>query len=283
MSESNLYKAARMALTVPQREALDRVLKWMRAQVWWKRDRPPKVASNLKKKNEYNLVGEGNPEHQAYTRFLEKVAELDSIAEHDRYEEYGRVCQSAWKRGRRVAPARLPDRLYRYVMLGAIRAWGEKVGMSRQWRLGLEAEPAKKWGELIEMFKSDKKLYEECELARPDCPVWATFDDPRDEDWKLPSDVRDDPTLMAEHLALRTEMPDAVILVELVYNKSAAKDTRYPTVAEAGREQRFKSVSPAVSPWGLTNPLEQPHQPEVVHENARLTVLEDEPRLLGKI
>jgi hypothetical protein len=113
--------------------------------------------------------------------------------------------------------------------------------------------------------------------------VFATFEHPGGA-------PRDDAPALAQALALPTRTDEA-LLIELSYPTKAVNDTRFPTVADAGLMPRFRPA-PEVEPssgypetcCGWTEPLgAQPPQPELVHANAALTVLDRPPRLVGRV
>jgi hypothetical protein len=122
---------------------------------------------------------------------------------------------------------------------------------------------------------------------RPDDAVFATFD----HEAGAP---RHDPLALSQALALplwsRPRLGDE-ILVELDYPTDAVAHHRFPTVADAGWGHLFAPASetapddgtPATC-CGWTEPLYgQIAQPEIVHDNAPLQILDVPPRLVGVV
>jgi hypothetical protein len=280
MSRSLLFSKAASTLPPHDRDRLAHVLDWMNRHVWSNPDYFPKTAWNIR--NEHNLVGDDSPDGcDAYARFLRDVSQLDAVAEEDRYLLYQSVCDAFLMKGRTISNDVLGPHLYRYVMLGAIRAWGKVVGMPAYWSTLLDTEPHQAFDQLIEQIHADLTLLEVLDLGPHGRPVWATFDDP---DQGLDPQVRDDATLMAHHLGLRVGLTRADWLIVLIYQKHYLKSARYPTVADAGWEHRFRSADPRTHEWGLTAASGKfVPQPEVVHANCPLAILERMPRFLGTV
>lgn len=80
-------------------------------------------------------------------------------------------------------------------------------------------------------------------------------------------------------------------VVEFSYRTDLVTAPRFPTVADAGWNPSFKPAperepdgSVPATCWGWTEPLGPwPPQPEIVHDNAGLRILDRPPRLIGMV
>jgi hypothetical protein len=81
------------------------------------------------------------------------------------------------------------------------------------------------------------------------------------------------------------------LLIELSYPTRAVGEMRFPTVADAGLVHLFRPA-PEIEPssgepetcYGWTEPIgAHPPQPEVVHVNASVRVLDRPPRFVGRV
>ena len=147
--------------------------------------------------------------------------------------------------------------------------------MPAAWTDTLDHEPRKAFDQVMEHLELEGDLWSDCKLAAEGRPAWATFDDP---DQPLSPAVRANAPLMLQQLAMLRDSRS--VLVEIIYDASDAENIRFPTVADAGWERRFRSAPPGAD-WGLTAPEGLPPQPEVVHDNADLTIRRDRPRFLA--
>jgi len=130
------------------------------------------------------------------------------------------------------------------------------------------------------------KLTDSDRLSRHEC-VFATFDHP-------PGASRSNARTMAEALALPVaSRPGSAneMLVEFSYPTDSVPNHRFPTVADAGDHPFFRPA-PEVPPdptaretcCGWTKPLgKQSPQPEIVHGNESLRVLNRAPRFVGRV
>jgi hypothetical protein len=276
---SRLYEDARSTLPSSIRQGLDDLLSWMRSSLYIDRDYAPKVAWNIENENHY--VGDLQPfDHSEYAIFLERSSAAAALPEDERHDTYEAACRTSAGKGRPADRSRMPNDIYRYVMTGAVRSWGMRIGMPAAWLVIVDTQPFTAFETLLQHLDAHPHLYAECRLARDDSRPWASFNDP---DNPLSDDVRTDATLMAGHLGLRVRGRGRAVLIELAYAKIAMHGSRHPTVADAAWEHRFRSAPPR-SPWGLTAADGRyVPQPEVVHENASLAILRRRPRFLGRV
>jgi hypothetical protein len=105
---------------------------------------------------------------------------------------------------------------------------------------------------------------------------------------------RDDARALADALALPVLLRVGAgeeILFEFSYQRDSVQGYRFPTVSDVGLSHLFQPA-PEIAPdparrqtlWGWTRPLGgQQSQPEIVHENAPLRVLDTAPRLVGRM
>lgn len=138
----------------------------------------------------------------------------------------------------------------------------------------------------IELAWDPAKLKPTDSLARGP-QVFATFD-------HAGGAPRNDALALSKSLALpiwtRPRTGDE-FLVEVSYPTNSVENYRFPTVADAGwaylfcpAPERQPNVGRPESLWGWTCPLDgQPPQPEIVHANGSLTVLDRPPRFVGVI
>jgi hypothetical protein len=136
------------------------------------------------------------------------------------------------------------------------------------------------------LYWSTARLTDDEMLARSKA-VFATFE----HEGTAP---RDDARALADALALPVLVRVGAgeeILFEFSYQRDSVQGHRFPTVADVGWFHLFQPA-PEVAPdpaerhtfWGWTRPLGgQQSQPEIVHENARLRVIDSAPRLVGRM
>lgn len=260
-------------------------------------DGPPKSLAEGKKlfaniEMESHLVGDGdfgNPE--TFCAFLASCAvdQPDAGTEDDRRAGFCSACAEHERRGLPIPPGHLPGTLYRY----CTSRWAVSKVLERL--LGVAARVAFDSGTMspedafsrIEWRWSQSAMTDTERLGGRDT-VFATFDFP---DVDSP---RDNAAAMAAALALEVGTHAHAgdeILFELTYETASVRDHRFPTVADVGTFHLFQpadETAPDVGTpetcCGWTAPLAgQPRQPELVHENESLRILEEPPRLVGRV
>jgi hypothetical protein len=245
-----------------------------------------RLVENLR--SESHMVGDGD---------FGEPAELASFlrtcgAKHDPSVDagacYDATCRGHELRGLGIPLDHLPPRLLRYsrsrTLAGKMieRLLGKRARGDFDNDLFVEdtmAELAAAWhpGVLI-----DAQLGAEDAVL-----VFATFE-------HSAAAPRDDPRALTQALALNfwggPRTRDELV-IELSYPTRAVTDTRFPTVADVGLGYLFRPASEVPpSPgkentwYGWTEPLGgQPPQPELVHANAPVSVLDRSPRFVGKV
>jgi hypothetical protein len=286
---SNLYQAAVASLSDEERNAFVALETWLEA-VTTGAHRPVqslRVVENLRA--ECHLLGDnawGDPRELA--EFLKRCAEEHGTLTSDleRYDGYEGQCTAHQGKGLRIDPAHLPPVLLRYVRSR------ELVGKLVEKILGDAARADFQTGRLtvddaLEQVADSwdpAALEDEDRLGADwDQVVFATFEHPAGA-------PRDQALGMAEALALPVRPRREEILVELSYGVDSAPNHRFPTIADAGLAHEFQPA-PEVEPndghpgsrWGWTRPFGSwPPQPELVHDNVSLKVLDGPPRFLGR-
>jgi hypothetical protein len=249
---------------------------------------PPgdRLVENLR--SESHLVGDGD---------FGESAELSSFlrtcgAKHDPSAEaaacYEATCRGHELRGLGIPLDHLPPRLLRYsrsrTLAGKMieKILGKRARGDFDNDLFVEdtlAELAAAWypGALV-----DSQLG-----AEGTALVFATFE-------HTASAPRDDPRALTQALALNfwgSPRTRDELVIELSYPTRSITNTRFPTVADVGLSHLFRPA-PEVPPsagkkntwYGWTEPLGgQPPQPELVHANAPVSVLDRSPRFVGRV
>lgn len=286
---SNLYQAAAASLSDDERNALAAMESWLET-ITAGALRPVqgrRVAENLR--SECHLLGDnswGDPSELA--GFLKHCAEEHRalISDAERYDGYEGRCTAHQGKGLRISPAHLPPVLLRYVrsreLVGKLveKILGDAARADFQTgRLTIDdalEQVADSWDPAA--LENDARLG-----ADWDQVVFATFE-------HSAGAPRDQALGMAEALALPVRPRREEILVELTYEVGSVSNHRFPTVADAGWTHEFQpalEVEPndghPKSQWGWTRPLGSwPPQPELVHDNRSLGVLDGPPRFLGR-
>ncbi len=205
----------------------------------------------------------------------------------ERHACYEDACEEFLKRGLRISRHHLPDRLLRYVTSRALLARLAQRMLGRAAR----AAGSDDIRALVMSFPrlqarwSSSRLTAGERLGRGGA-VFATFD-------QGAGAPRHDPVALSQALALpfwgRPRAGDE-ILVELTYRTDDVADHRFPTVADAGWGHLFSPASETAPDdaapdtcCGWTAPLQGHAQPEIVHANASLHVLDSPPRLVGVV
>jgi hypothetical protein len=276
---STLYQSAVASLLEDERESLSTFETWL----------PERIRENLR--SESHLVGDHPWGHDvALTEFLRQCArEHGKVAtDPERQTCYEGSCTSFEGKGLRIERDHLPGTLLRYsrhepTVLDLI----ERVLTDR-----VKQEVIDKKVTLEEAFVRlgsvswDPTLVEDLRLGGG-AMVFATFEHPAGA-----------PRNHAGNMAAALALPPGPrvkekILVEFSYPTGSVSNHRFPTVADAGWVEEFQPA-PEVEPdpvrrencHGWTRPLDtrprQQPQPELVHENGSLRVLDGPPRFVGR-
>jgi hypothetical protein len=285
---SQLYNAAQGWLDAGEQKHLSGLQAWLAGISTPELD-GTRLWANIE--SESHLAGTGafgTPDELA--AFLKACASAHAKATSDlqRRAAYGDTCEAFQLKGLGIDPANLPGGFLRYstsktlVAILVERMLGKMA--RRDFDLGLMAvEDA---FNRMASYWSAARLTDAEKLARSSV-VFATFD----HDGNAP---RDDARALADALALPVLLrlgAGEEILFEFFYKRDVVQGHRFPTIGDAGLFHLFHPA-PEVAPdpanrqtlWGWTWPLggQQP-QPEVVHENAPLQVIDGAPRLIGRM
>ncbi|MBW8875455.1 MAG: hypothetical protein JF614_10880 [Acidobacteria bacterium] len=273
---SDLYQRAVASLLEEERESLTVLETWL----------PDRLPENLR--SESHLLGDrpwGDPAELA--KFLRCCSREHAKVETDeeRRTGYQGSCTSFEGKGLPIERDRLPDRLLRYSRSDTVTRALIKKALGRQAKGSLNRELISIDEALagLSTFSWDpRRMGEEDRLGRGKM-VFATFEHPAGA-------PRDSAQGMAEALALPRGPLKDEFLLEFSYPTDSVTNHRFPTVAEAGWVPEFQPAlevrpDPARPDtcWGQTRPRgSSTPQPELVHGNASLRVLDRPPRFLGR-
>jgi hypothetical protein len=285
--ESNLYEQARASLGATDKNLLDRFEKALDTIGVSKVD-GPQLVKNLRA--EARLMRDADvPDSTAYADFLRMCVRIDASSPTSVLAGLAAACQAFEGQGAPIRRECLADVLFRYsVNRRIVSAMVERVlGVSA--RIAFDdgsASPAQVFADLARYWSND--------TAGPDerlgtgTHVFATFNDGES------AAPRHDALAMAEALALPILLSDShreVFLYELTYATDAVSNCRYPTVADAGTIHLFEPC-PDIPPhaphprgcYGRTRPLGgHPSQPELLHDNHSLSIVNGPPRFVGEL
>ena len=242
-------------------------------------------------RDESHLVGTGNfGDPNDLGEFLKACGEAHSKATSElrRRDGYSAACSAFELMGLGIERASLPAGFLRYSVSKRLIATLVERMLGKTARRDFDSGLMSVEDAFSRMlvYWSAARLSDADTLARSSA-VFATFD----HDGTAP---RDDSTALADALALPVLLRVGAgeeILFEFSYQRDSVRGYRFPTVADAGWFHLFRPA-PEVAPeptdphtlWGWTRPLGgQPSQPEIVHENAPLRVVDSAPRLVGRI
>ena len=285
---SQLYTLAHGSLVAAEQQRLTEFETWL-SDI----DEPQLDSARLlaNVRAECHLVGAaqfGDPNELA--AFLKACGQAHSKAtsELQRRDGYSSTCSAFELKGLGVDQASLPPGFLRYstsktLVATLVERMLGKVAR-RDFDSGLMSiEDA---FNRIAIYWSAARLTDAEMLARSNA-VFATFE----HNGTAP---RDDARALADALALPVLLRVGAgeeILFEFSYQRDSVRGYRFPTVADAGRFPLFQPA-PEVAPdpaiqhtlWGWTRPLGgQLSQPEIVHENAPLRMIDSAPRLVGRM
>jgi hypothetical protein len=290
---SNLYQMALTSLLDDERKALATLEGWLEnvssapSGGSTRTLQGDRMVANLRA--ESHFLGDNSwGDSGEFATFLKRCAEEHAriATDPDRYNGYGDQCAANQGKGLRIRRTDLPSLLYRYVRSSVLvevlveKILGDSARADFQsGRLTIEdalSQVAEAW--------DTTALEDEDRLgAEWDKMIFATFEHPDGA-------PRDLALGMAEALALPVRPRRDEILIELTYTTDSVTNYRFPTIAEAGWAPEFQpapEVEPSLglpgSRWGWTRPLGAwPAQPELVHDNDSLRVLDGPPRFLGR-
>lgn len=282
---SKLYKKAAGLLATPQKSAFDDFIKWL-GNYGSPAGRGAKLRRNLE--DEAHLTGnEAFGDERALAVFLEKCGSTyrKTAADQDKADRYARVCNTHQGKGLKIPVSHLPGLLKRYsVSKKLFTALVEYV-------LGDTAKKDVDDGNLSfsEAFRLLAADWNPANLPDEKLGggnhVFATFDASQ----TIPTDPIELLNALAHPVLLRTGQD--VILFELEYATNSVTDHRFPTVADAELVHFFEPAQERApvprkpDTWyGWTKPLNgQPRQPEIVHKNASVRILNQSPKLIGEL
>ena len=289
---SRLYQSARARLSARERKSAKVFEKWLGGyEVHGSASSivGDRIRGNLQL--ESHLTGDNafsNPEE--FAAFFKRCASGHSRARNAkrRYTNYEETCRSFERRGLRIIRTHLPARLLRYTESRYVIALlAERIlGRTARAAFYLGTVSAEDTVRGIELAWDSARLRLNDMLA-PGAKVFATFE----HAGRVP---RNDAVGLSKAMALsiwtRPKTGDECLL-EVSYPTDSVNDYRFPTVADAGwghlfcpAPERPPDVRRQKTLWGWTCPLDrQPPQPEIIHANASLRVLDRSPRFVGVI
>jgi hypothetical protein len=280
---SDLHHRALSRLSTDERTALGRLTAWLEGD-----SVGVQILENLRA--EAHLVGDqafGHPGE--LSAFLRRCAacSADGTNPSGLSHTYEDVCEEFTGRGLRIPSEHLPEAFLRYstsrALLGRLieQLLGDQVLADFQQDL----LPPEKACELLAASWDSALLQDVMLGVKP--KVFATFE----YDQPAP---RDDATALSRALALlfwgRARTKEE-ILFELSYPTDSVTDPRFPTVAEAGWSPLFQPAEEQIPDprnprtcCGWTRPVGvQSAQPEIVHDNAPVTIVETPLRWVGRV
>lgn len=282
---SKLYKKATVLLTPPQRSAFGDFIDWL-GNYASPAVRGAKLKKNLE--NESHLTGnEAFGDERVLAGFLAKCGSTyrNAATDQDKADRYARVCNAHQGEGLRIPADRLPDSLQRYSV-------SKKLFMALvEYILGDAAKKDVDDGNLSvsEAFRLLAADWNSAHLPGEKLGggrhVFATFGASQ----TIPAGAR----ALLEALASPVLLPPSkdVILFELEYAADSVTDHRFPTVADAElvhffepAQERKPVPSKPDTCYGWTKPVgSQDPQPEIVHKNAFVWILNQSPKFIGEL
>jgi|GEM_PF-1633086 len=292
---TKLYASATDTISDADKKSLAACERWLRRQT-----RKPsgtscdgrQIADNIR--DESHLCEGGDPpDPQLLAGFLKDWCARHAAAKRDRErcDCFSLVCKTYAARGKPIPVDHLPPGLLRYTTSrAAVAQMVERIlgkVARKQFETGaMSAEDA--FARMAVAWDSNR-LTDRGRLARPsDSFTWATFE-------HVPGTPRDNARGMADALAhpvlITLTASSDEILYELSYPRDAVRDHRFPTIADAEWFHLFKpapeckpDVAKPETCWGWTRSQNgQPAQPEIMHSNEPLGVLDAPPRFLGRL
>ena len=242
-------------------------------------------------RDESHLVGAGHfGDPNELAAFLKACGQAHSKAtsELQRRTGYSSACSAFELKGLGIEQASLPAGFLRYSVSKRLVAMLVERMLGRMARRDFDSGlmSVEDAFNRIAVYWSAARLTN-AEMLASSSSVFATFE----HDGTAP---RDDAGALADALALPVLLRVGAgeeILFEFSYQRDLVQGYRFPTVADVGLSHLFQPA-PEVAPdptqrhtlWGWTRPLGgQQSQPEIVHENAPLRVVDSAPRLVGRM
>ena len=273
---STLYQSAVASLLKDEKESLSTFEAWL----------PERIRENLR--SESHLLGDRPWGHAAELAELLRRCALEHgkvATDTERQTCYEGSCTSHEGKGFPIERDRLPERLLRYSRSGTVVRTLLRKALGRQAKKNLNRGLISVDEALVGLGTSPwdpKRMGEEDRLGRGKM-VFATFEHPAGA-------PRDSAQGMVDSLALPLGPSKNEILLEFSYTADSVTNHRFPTVADAGWIPEFQPAS-EVEPdsarpetcCGWTRPRGAwPPQPEVVHGNGPLRILDHPPRFVGR-
>lgn len=286
---SQLYTLAQGSLGVAEQQHLTDFETWI-TDINEPQLNGARLVANLR--DESHLVGAGHfGDPNELAAFLKACGQAHSkvTSEFQRRTGYSSACSAFELKGLGVEQASLPNGFLRYSASKTLVATLVERMLGKMARRDFDSGlmSVEDAFNRIALYWSAARLTNAEMLARSTSAVFATFE----HDGTAP---RDDARALADALALPVLLRVGAgeeILFELSYQRDSVQGYRFPTVADAGWFHLFQPA-PEVAPgptqlhtlWGWTRPLGgQQSQPEIVHENAPLRVVDGAPRLVGRM
>ncbi|HEV7509699.1 MAG TPA: hypothetical protein VGS07_32805 [Thermoanaerobaculia bacterium] len=288
---SDLYRSAVASLLEEERETLTILEAWLQdlQEISGDPGRGDCILKNLQ--SESHLLGDGPWGHVAeLAEFLRQCGRehAQGVTEKERQLGYKDSCASFEGKGFKIEQENLPGTLLRYsrnapLVLELIEPFLPDRAKQDALYDPLSLEDAFTW---LSSASWNPSLIEDGLLlgGKEAKMVFATFEHPVGA-------PRNHAGNMAAALALpRRPRIEEEILVEFSYSTDSVSNYRFPTVADAGWIQEFQPA-PELEPdparretcCGWTRPLGPwPPQPELVHENKSLRILDGPPRFVGR-
>jgi hypothetical protein len=289
---SRLYRAARSRLSPRELKSVNAFEQWL-GKYTVHTSAPSifgaPIRSNLGR--EAHLTGDksfGSPDE--FANFLKRCGSGHSLARSTprRHTNYQDACREFELRGLRIVRLHLPNRLLRYTENRSVLALlAERIlGRAARAAFDLGIVSAEDTVRGLELSWDSAKL-EPVDMLTRGSRVFATFEH---TGGAQPNDAVELSKALALSIWTRPKTGDEFLL-EISYPTDSVDDYRFPTVADAGWGSLF-CPAPERRPdfrrertlWGWTCPLDQKlSQPEIVHANASLRVLDRAPRFVGVI
>jgi len=285
---SQLYTLAQGSLPRPDQQRLTEFETWL-SDINEPQLDSARLLANVR--DECHLVGAGNfGDPNELATFLKACgqAHLKATSEFQRRTGYSSACSGFELKGLGVEQASFPAGFIRYSASKTLVATMVERMLGKMARRDFDSGlmSVEDAFNRIAVYWSAARLTDAEMLARSNA-VFATFE----HDGTAP---RDAARALADALALPVLLRVGAgeeILFEFSYQRDSVRGYRFPTVADAGWFHLFQPA-PEVAPdpaerhtlWGWTRPLGgQQSQPEIVHENAPLRVIDSAPRLVGRM
>lgn len=285
---SQLYTLAQRSLPTVDQRHLTEFETWL-SDINEPQLNSAQLVANVR--DESHLVGAGDfGDPNELAAFLRACGQAHSRANSDdrRRTSYSLTCSAFVLKGLVIEPTNLPAGFLRYSTSKTVAATLVERMLGKIARRDFDSGLMSVEDTFNRMARnwSAARLSDDEMLASSNA-VFATFE----HDGNAP---RDDARALADALALPVLLRVGAgegILFEFSYQRDSVQGYRFPTIADVGLFHLFQPA-PEVAPdpaerqtlWGWTRPLGgQQSQPEIVHENAPLRVMDSAPRLVGRM